>query len=228
MAESSSPETWRADVPPRATLIRIPRLEGAVSQGPAPTSHKHSLSFLAALSFTAGFFGARLFHTVFPDTMIFIGPIHVHHFWYGLALITLAGWLGIAYNSDKRNRTYAVLFGLGLGFIGDEVGLLLTFGNYFSPLTYDFFVAAICFIVLASLLVRYRKEVENDVLRLGPRERLIHIGIFLAGFSTIFLAYDFPNLAYLGIPFAVVGALLLLAGLWRLDRARVDSPRRDA
>ncbi len=218
-------ETWRAAPPARATLIRAPRMGNAMAQGPAPTTHKHSLSFLAALSFAAGFFGARIFHTVFPDTMVFIGTIHVHHFWYGLALISLAGWLGIAYNSEKRNRTYAVLFGLGLGFVGDEVGLLLTFGNYTSPLTYDFFVAAICFIVLVTLLVRYRKEVENDVIRLGTRERLIHIGIFLAGFSTIFFAFDFPNLAYLGVPFAVLGALLLLGGLWRLDRAQTKAAR---
>ncbi len=223
MTAPSSEESWRAAVPPRATLIREPRFSQPVAQAAAPTSHKHSLSFMAALSFAAGFFGARIFHTVFPDTEVFIGPIHFHHFWYGLALITLAGWLGIAYNSERRNRTYAVLFGLGLGFIGDEVGLLLTFGNYTSPLTYDFFVAAICFIVLVTLLVRYWKEVESDVIRLGTKERFIHVGIFLAGFSTIFFAFDFPNLAYLGVPFAVIGALMLLAGLWRLDRVRPDA-----
>ncbi len=222
MTAESSDETWRAAGPPRATLIREPRVEDAVSQGPAPVSHKHSLSFLAALSFTAGFFGARIFHTVFPDTEVFIGTIHFHHFWYGLGLITLAGWLGIAYNSERHNRIYAVLFGLGLGFIGDEVGLLLTFGNYTSPLTYDFFVAAICFIVLLSLLVRYRKEVELDVIKLGTRERLIHLGIFLAGFSTIFFAFD---VLYLGVPFAIAGALLLLAGLWRLERVKAGPAR---
>ncbi len=217
-----SSDAWRAAVPPRATLIPHPRILTAMAQGPAPTTHKHSLSFLAALSFTAGFFGARIFHLAFPDTMVFFGPIHFHHFWYGLALITVSGWLGIAYNSESRNRLYAVLFGLGLGFVGDEVGLLLTGGNYFSPLTYDFFVAAICFIVLASLLVRYWKEVESDVIRLGTRERLTHVGIFFAGFSTIFFAFD---VLYLGVPFAIAGALLLLAGLWRLERTRARPTR---
>ncbi len=225
MAEPSSSETGRADTPPRATLIRLPRLQTAMADAAPRTTHKHSVSFLAALAFTAGFFGARLFHLVFPDTEVFIGPIHVHHFWYGLGLIVLSGWLGIAYNSERHNRTYAVLFGLGLGFIGDEVGLLLTFGNYFSPLTYDFFIAAVCFIVLLSLLARDWKEVESDVFRVSTRERLIHIGIFLAGFSTIFLAYDFPNLAYVGIPFAVVGALLLLVGLWHWDRTTMAADR---
>ncbi len=194
-------------------------MRSAMAQRAPENPHKHSLSFLGTLAFTAGFFGARIFHTVFPDTMVFIGTIHFHHFWYGMVMMGIAGWLGIAYNSERWNRAYAVVFGLGLGFVGDEVGLLLTFGNYFSPLTLDFFVAAICFIVLVTLLVRYWKEVERDVIRLGTRERLTHIGVFLAGFSTIFFAFDLP---YLGAPIAVAGALLLVWGLWRLERARMS------
>src|SRR5437867_11445754 len=48
------------------------------------------------------------------------------------------GWLGIAYSSDRLLRTYALVFGLGAGLIADEVGLLLTFGDYQSELTSDF------------------------------------------------------------------------------------------
>lgn len=217
MPAAASSATWRAAGPLRATLIRVPRIRRGVAQGAGPRPHKHSLSFLATLAFTAGFFGARAFHLAFPDTEVFIGSIHFHHFWYGLAMMTGAGWLGIAYNSERRNRVYAVIFGLGLGFIGDEMGLLLTFSNYFDPVTFDFFVAAICFIVLVSLLVRYWKEVESDVIKLGTRERVLHIGIFLGGFSTIFFAFNLP---VLGLPFAVVGALLLVWGLWRLERVR--------
>ncbi len=214
----ASSETWRAAVPPRATLIPSVSMPHAVAQGPGDHPHRHSLSFLATLAFTVGFFGARAFHTVFPDTEVFIGAIHFHHFWYGLVMMTVSGWLGIAYNGERRNRVYAVIFGLGLGFVGDEVGLLLTFGDYYTTLTFDVFIGAICFVVLLSLLVRYWKEVEQDVIRLGTRERLLHVGIFLAGFSTIFFAFDLP---YLGVPFALVGALLLVWGLWRLERARM-------
>lgn len=185
-----------------------------VAQGPADAPHRHSLSFLATLAFTVGFFGARLFHLTFPETMVFIGSIHFHHFWYGLAMMGVAGWLGIAYNMDPWNRVYAVVFGLGLGFIGDEVGLLLTFGDYFSPLTFDFFVAAVCFILLVTLLARHWKEVERDVIRLRLHEHTTHIGIFLLGFSTLFFAFDF---SLLGAPFAVAGAVLLIWGLWRRE-----------
>ncbi len=179
----------------------------------APTAkpvHKHGLSFVATLAFTAGFFGARLFHLFFPDTMVFIGDIHFHHFWYGLVLMGIGGWLGIAENDDRYNRVYAVLFGLGAGFVGDEVGLLLTFGDYYSTLTFDFFVAAVVAIILITLLLRYWKEIENDIIHATPRERVLQIGIFLAGFSTIFFAFANP---YLGVPALVVGVLLVLWGL---------------
>lgn len=192
---------------------------------PEAPVHKHGLSFLATLAFTAGFFGARVFHLIFPDTMVFLGDIHLHHFWYGLLLMGIAGWLGIAENDDRYNRIYAVLFGLGAGFVGDEVGLLLTFGDYYSSLTFDFFVAALVTIILITLLLRYWKEIENDILRASPRERIMQTGIFLMGFSSIFFAFANP---YLGIPALVLGVLLVLWGLAihrRLARGPALGPR---
>ncbi len=177
---------------------------------PPKPVHKHGLSFIATLAFTAGFFGARIFHLVFPDTMVFIGDIHFHHFWYGLTLMGIAGWLGIAENDERYNRIYAVVFGLGAGFVGDEVGLLLTFGDYYSTLTFDFFVAAVVAIILVTLLLRYWKEIENDILHATPRERVVQIGIFLAGFSTIFFAFAY---SYLGIPALFVGIGLVVWGM---------------
>lgn len=175
---------------------------------PGKREHKHGLSFLATLSFTAGFFGARIFHLAFPELMIITQGIHFHHFWYGLAMMGVAGWLGIAENHERYNRIYAIVFGLGAGFVGDEVGLLLTFGDYYSTLTFEFFVAAAVVIVLIALLMRYGKEIEEDVLRAGPHERLVQVGIFLAGFSTLFFA--FGN-SYLGIAALALGIGL---GVW--------------
>lgn len=177
---------------------------------PPPTEHKHGVSFLATLAFTAGFFGARLFHMTFPELMIISSGIHFHHFWYGLVMMGVSGWLGIAENHPRYNRIYAIVFGLGAGFVGDEVGLLLTFGDYYSTLTFDFFVAAIVAIVLVGLLLRYWKEIESDIVHASTRERVVQIGIFLVGFSTIFFAFAVPAL---GIPALVIGVLLLLWGL---------------
>ncbi len=198
------------------TLIWSVAVCRSMSEEPKRTGYKHGLSFLATLAFAGGFFGARLFHTLLPSVMIITQGIHFHHFWYGLAMIVVAGWLGIVYNDERLGRIYAVVFGLGVGFVGDEVGLLLTFGNYYSELTFDFFVAAIASIILVTLLLRYRKQLEKDVLRLSNRERLTLLGVFVLGLSAMFFAF---GAWYLGAPLVLSGAVVFLWGLGRWRRS---------
>jgi len=178
-----------------------------------PLRFKHGLSFLATLAFVGGFFGARIFHLLLPSVMIITqGGIHFHHFWYGLAMMGVSGWLGIVDTDVKFARIYAVVFGVGAGFVGDEVGLLLTFDDYYSELTLDFFVAAIAFVILAALLIRYRDLILREVLRLSRHERIAYVGVFLVGFSAIFLEVDRFDLA---APLAAIGIVLFVWGFRR-------------
>jgi hypothetical protein len=175
----------------------------------APLSiNRRGLSFLGTLAFMTGFFAARLFAAQNPSVVVVQGGIHFHHFWYGLAMTTIAGWLGIAFNRPGLVRTYAIIFGLGAGLIGDEVGLLLTLGDYQSSLTTDFFVGVVGFIILASTLVRYRKIVRRDVTHTSWNERLIYIGISLAGLSAIFFAV---NSLTSGLVLASIGVIFIIA-----------------
>lgn len=175
----------------------------------APLSiNRRGLSFLGTLAFMTGFFTARLFAAQNPNLVVVQGGIHLHHFWYGLGMITLAGWLGIAFNRPRLVRTYAIVFGLGAGLIGDEIGLLLTFGDYQSSLTTDFFVGVVGFIILASTLVRYRKIVRRDVTHTSWNERLFYIGISLAGLSAIFFAV---NSLTSGVVLASIGVIFIIA-----------------
>ena len=151
---------------------------------------RHGLAFYGTASFLVAFFGARMFATLNPTVVVVHGGIHFHHFWYGLAMVVASGWIGIALSDVRLSRDLAIVFGLGTGLIGDEVGLLLTFGNYWSSLTAVFFVAAVGFIVLASLLYKGRGHIEKDVFEVGPKERLTQIGVFVGGFSTVFFAVD--------------------------------------
>src|SRR6266550_2089762 len=114
------------------------------------TVFRHGLAFYGTVAFVASFLGARLFATLNPTVTVVRGGIHFHHFWYGLAMVVSAGWLGITLNNERMGRNLAIVFGLGAGLIGDEVGLLLTFGDYTSNLTEIFFVAAVGFIILAA------------------------------------------------------------------------------
>lgn len=174
---------------------------------------EHGLSFLATLAFLGGFFGARLFHLAFPSLMIITSQgIHFHHFWYGLTMMGVSGWLGIVDNDEKFARIYAVVFGVGVGFVGDEVGLLLTFDNYYSELTFEFLVAALAFLILVALMIRYRKQILEEVFQLSRGERLTHLGVFLIGFSAILFAFD---LLEFGVPLILAGFALFVWGYRR-------------
>src|SRR5947207_13459088 len=105
-----------------------------------PGQFRHGLTFIATLTFVVSFFGARLFATLFPATVVTAsssqGTIHFHHFWYGLALIFAAVWMDIAWRNERLYRLYALLYVLGAGFVGDEFASFLTFGNCQFELTF--------------------------------------------------------------------------------------------
>src|SRR6266581_6288933 len=125
---------------------------------------RHGLTFIATIAFVVSFFGSRLFATLFPTTVVVQGSIHLHHFWYGLALMSAAGWMAISWKNERLYRLYALLYGLGAGLMGDEIGLILTLGNYQSELTLLFFIAALSFVIIATLFLRYRAQLEVELL----------------------------------------------------------------
>jgi hypothetical protein len=132
-------------------------------------------------------------------------------------MVVSTGWLGISLSNERLSRNLAIIFGLGAGLIGDEVGLLLTFGDYTSNLTEIFFVAAIAFVILATLLYKGRVYIQREVINLSREERLTQIGVFLGAFSVIFFAVE--NLA-IGFAFLGLGIVLYLWGEQRERRPR--------
>jgi hypothetical protein len=184
------------------------------------TIFRHGLAFYGTAAFVAGFLTARLFATLNPKVVVVQNGIHFHHFWYGLAMVIAAGWIGIAFNNVWLSRNLAIIFGLGTGLIGDEVGLLLTFGDYTSNLTEIFFVAAIAFIILATLLFKGRKQIEKDVINISWRERGTQVGVFLGAFSAIFFASGNWE-----IGFVLIG-LGILVFLWGFERKRETASLR--
>jgi|SRR5438105_12524281 hypothetical protein len=157
----------------------------------------------------AGFLGARVFTTFYPHTVVETGGIHFHHFWYGLAMMAAAGWLGIVSLNPTYQRIYALIFGIGGGLIGDEVGLLLTLGNYYSELTYVFGIATIVGTSILLLLFAYGGRLKEDVLELGRGERLFHIGVAIAGLSVLAFAFE---AWLLGVCVFAAGVLLAIVG----------------
>jgi len=181
-------------------------------------SSAQGLAFLALLSFVVGFSAARIFATIYPSVVVQSSGIHFHHFWYGLLMLVVAGWLGIASNRPEHDRAYAVLFGLGLGLVGDETGLLLTFGDYRSELTYVVFVVGLGVAIMLFLAVRYWEQLRGELLRVGYGERAVYLGIGVAALSALPLAFDLQTI---GVVVLLVGASISVAGV-SLHRRRGD------
>jgi hypothetical protein len=148
---------------------------------------KPNLSFIMLSAFLASFAVARVFTGFYPSTTLVIQEIHVHHFWYGLALLTIGGWLGINYRDDHIERLAAIVFGVGGGLVGDEIGLLLTFGDYYSELTYTFVIALLAFSFMATLFKRHGKTILAEIYGFSRRHIDLYIGLFLAFISSAFL-----------------------------------------
>ena len=120
------------------------------------------LSILALISFISAFTVSRMFTALYPRIILEIRGLHIHHFWYGLAILAIGGWLGISVEDERLNRVAAILFGAGGGIIGDEVGLLLTLGEYWTEITYTFIIVFLAFV---SIPVSYTHLTLPTILR---------------------------------------------------------------
>lgn len=79
--------------------------------------------------------GASWTHFYIGRNIILFG-YHIHHFYFGIMLIGIAGWLAITGNHGISKEKLALTYGFGLGLLMDEIGLLLTWGDYNSSLSY--------------------------------------------------------------------------------------------
>jgi hypothetical protein len=90
-------------------------------------------------------------------------PIHVHHFNYGLILVSIAGVLALLPRTRRMLLRLAFVFGFGIGLIVDEFALLWNLNpDYYQPLSR---IAAGAVLVLIVQVVYFR----NIYLALGRR-----------------------------------------------------------
>lgn len=91
---------------------------------------------------------------------------HIHHFYMGILLIILSNWFLLFWNKKqyiKEIKSLAsILFGIGLGLIIDEFGLLLTMeldikGDYWAPHSY-YLIGIISGIFLYSIISPQHKK----------------------------------------------------------------------
>jgi hypothetical protein len=172
---------------------------------------KPNLSILAMISFIASFTIARTFTTLNPDTVLIGGGYHIHHFWYGIAMLAIGGWLGISYQSERTDRLAAILFGAGGGLIGDEVGLLLTLENYWAETTYTFIIIVLTFASMIVLVNKYHKVIRTEFTEFLRSNASLYISVFIAAVSIAFiLETNNTTIITVSSAFAIIACVIIL------------------
>ncbi len=167
---------------------------------------------LALISFILSFIVARSFTYFYPGIVVISGGLHIHHFWYGIGLLAIGGWLGINYNHKEIDMLAAIIYGVGGGLIADEVGLLLTFGDYWSGLTWTFIIVVISTVSVLILLSLYRRVIFEELHDFVSNKASLYIGVFLVALSIAFiLGPDNPFITIVSTILAITAVLVILA-----------------
>ena len=185
-----------------------------------------NLSVLAIVSFITSFIIARTFTTLYPNTRLIGGGYHIHHFWFGLAMLVIGGWLGISYQNERMDRSASIIFGVGCGLVGDEVGLLLTFGDYWTGITYAFIMMVSSLAAVAILFSTYSPIIRNEFDNFVAGNFSSYFGVFLMTVSAAFLS-ETDNILTLIIlsGLCVTGVFIVVAHLLRAHRSSRSVPR---
>lgn len=134
--------------------------------------------FVVFVAFLISFAMTRAVAYLLPSVNLIIGRYHIHHFYYGIALLIASNWVALVSDRPRLRLFAAALFGVGLGIIADEIGLLLTCTsplmlqcNYYERITLDFFTIT----VGAFLSVLYFMPVWRRFRRLvGHTHRFVY------------------------------------------------------
>jgi hypothetical protein len=132
-----------------------------------------ALTIGAAFILTAA--GARLFSLVLP--WVHWEPIagmHIHHYVYGIFILTVAGYLALLFKGDRATLWIGLLYGLGVGLTFDEFGMWLNppfqRGVRWSTNGLAIVLIALLSAVLTPLIYRRQRQSVSRLPEVAPQE----------------------------------------------------------
>lgn len=144
-------------------------------------------------------------------TNVILFGYHIHHFYFGIAFITIAGWLSIVGTNYISKKQIAVLYGIGLGLFMDEIGLLLTWGDYWSSLSYtlSLFLGGIFLNII--YFPYFWKEVKNNLKKQTPSPFVSNQKLFkiIDNVSDKMTRTERISLAFTGVLFVFISIFVL-------------------
>ncbi len=134
-------------------------------------------------------------------------------------MLAASGWLGIA-GSERWSRLAAIMYGLGGGLLADEVGLLLTFGDYQNEITYTIVVGALAVGGVGTILQRYGKEIFLDLRKIALHERTVYFALFILGLPILLESLNQLQTDTIGILAALIYRTKF-GGSWKTSRKQL-------
>jgi hypothetical protein len=124
----------------------------------------------AAFILTAA--GARLFSLVLPRVHWEPVPgMHIHHYVYGIFILTIAGYLALIFKSERATLWIALLYGLGVGLTFDEFGMWFNppfqRGVRWNTIGLEIVMIGLVLLGLLPIIFRRRRQSEGNPLPLG-------------------------------------------------------------
>ena len=142
---------------------------------------------------------------------------HIHHFYFGILMIALAGWFSITGTGFRSKSKLAAFYGIGLGLLMDEIGLLLTWGDYYSSLTYILSIFLLGIFLNIIFFPYFWETVKEELAEDKPH---LFIWDTLLSHKNILRVVDKVSektgktekfsLSFIGIIYIVVGILIIL------------------
>jgi hypothetical protein len=146
--------------------------------------------FFVSLGYTVAVGIARLFVTLESVCtqhcpVLKVGEFRFHHMYYGLILLLISSGVMI-YASDARVRwDSALVAGIGLGLIADEIGLLILKLSYWNPVSVGIFAGGGLFLYLATAFKTWKAGL-TDFHFVDKYQLLALVGLLLGMIGFLF------------------------------------------
>ncbi len=194
------------------------------------TKKDKSVPFMVMISFFLSFLLARLWVVVsgadkptYQESATHVGKnliikgLHVHHFFYGFVLLCIGGWLALSYERGRARKAAPLLYGAGLGFFLDEIGFLLTWGEYWSSLSYA--IALLTGVLFLNIVYfsDFWYEVRKNVILFNNKHPVVSNALRIPLFMEVvdrmsnkISRTEKVSLVFTGLLYVGVGAAILI------------------
>ena len=120
-----------------------------------------------AFAFVLTVVAARWVSQVDPGFHYNIRGLHIHHYVYGIFMLTIAGYLALVFKGPRATFWIALLYGWGAGFTFDEMAMWLnsSVNQNLRKSTEGVIVGMLALMLLSLFSVALRKQPQTSSIK---------------------------------------------------------------